>query len=202
MFNFIKSIFTNNSAGSEAEGLVEELARQNVRSFPFDLSNLPAGVTFQNADPQTKHTIIMSMLAWLEQHPLNLHPQNQLDQKAWQEGWQMRQAFMYMLKEKIPFNEQDVIAILNWSTGRSSGPLYPYLRAVPQTIKVLGDYLKNQPLSDELSQAIGKLIQSLETEQMSVENRRWILRLQELRGDTEVTWPLAVGDIWADTALS
>jgi len=202
MFNFLKSIFANNAANSEAEGLVEELVRQNVRSFPLDLNNLPAGVTFQNADPQTKRSIIMLMLAWLEQHPLNLFPQNQLDQKAWQVGWQMRQAFIYMLKQKIPFNEQDVIAIVNWSAGQSSGPLNAYLRAAPQIIKILGDYLKNHPLSDELSQAIGKLIHSIETENMSVENRRWILRLRELRGDTEVTWPLAAGDIWADTALS
>ena len=82
MFNFLKSIFTNNSAGSEAEGLDDELARQNVRSFPFDLNNLPAGVTFQNADSHTKRNIIMSMLAWLEQHPLKFYPQTPEDQKA------------------------------------------------------------------------------------------------------------------------
>lgn len=202
MFNFLKSIFTNNTANSEAEALVEELARRKAQSFPFDLNNLPAGVTFQNADPQTRRTIVMAMLAWLEQHPLNLYPQNQLDQKAWQVGWQMRQAFMYMLKHKLPFEEQDVIAIVNWSAGQSSGPLYAYLRAVPQIIKVVGNYLKNNPLSAELSQVIGRLIQSIETEQMSVENRRWILRLRELRGDTDVTWPLAAGDIWADIALN
>lgn len=202
MFNFFKSIFTNNAANSEAEALVEELARQKAQSFPVDLNNLPTGVTFQNADPQTQRAIVMAMLAWLEQHPLKFYLQNQQEQKAWQVGWQMRQAFMYMLKHKLPFNEQDVIAIVNWSAGQSSGPIYAYLRAVPQIIKVLGDYLKNHPLSEELSQAIGRLIKSIETEHMSVENRRWILRLRELRGDTEVTLPLAAGDIWADIALS
>jgi hypothetical protein len=37
---------------------------------------------------------------------------------------------------------------------------------------------------------------------MSVEDRKWVLRLKELRGDTEISLPLAGGDIWADAALS
>jgi hypothetical protein len=77
-----------------------------------------------------------------------------------------------------------------------------YLRGVPQMIKVLSDYLKDNPISGELSKAIRGLIRSIESERMSVENRRWVLRLKELRGDTEVNYPLEAGDIWADAALS
>jgi hypothetical protein len=36
---------------------------------------------------------------------------------------------------------------------------------------------------------------------MSVEIRRWILRLKELMGETQVSLPLAAGDVWADAAL-
>lgn len=202
MFNFLKSAFTHTTASSEAEALVEELARQNVRFYPFDLKNFTAGVKFQKADLQAQRTIVMAMLAWLDEHPLKSYPQDQQDQKAWQVGWQMREALLEMLKRKLPFNEQEVIAMLNWSAGQASRPLYAYLRGVPQMIKVLGDYLKNNPLSDELYQATERLIQSIETERMSVENRRWVLRLKELRGDTEVTLPFAAGDTWADIALS
>jgi uncharacterized protein DUF4132 len=144
----------------------------------------------------------MAMLAWLEQHPLNSYPQHQHEQKAWQTGWQMREAFLEMLKRKLPLNEQDVIAMLNWSAGQSSGPLFAYLRGVPHMIKVLGDYLKGNPISEELYEAIERLIRSIETEHMSVENRRWVLRLKELRGDTEINFPLVEGDIWANAALS
>jgi hypothetical protein len=202
MFNFLKSAFSQPSAGSVPEALAEELARQNVRAYPFDLKNFTTGVKFQNADPQMQRANVMEMLAWLEQHPLKDYPRNPLDQKAWQVGWQMREAFLQMLKRRLPFTEQEVIAMLNWSASQSSGPLYAYLRGVPQMIKILGDYLKINPLSDELYQAIERLIQSVETEHMSVENRKWILRLKELRGDTEVTLPLAAGDVWADTAMS
>jgi hypothetical protein len=36
---------------------------------------------------------------------------------------------------------------------------------------------------------------------MSVEIRRWILKLKELMGETRVSLPLVAGDRWADTAL-
>src|SRR5687768_6609994 len=143
MFNFLKSKFSSTPVKPDVDVLVEEFASQNVRLYPFDLKNFTAGVKFQNADPPTQRTIIMAMLAWLEKHPLRSYPQHQHEQKAWQVGWQMREAFLQMLKRKLPFHEQDVIAMLNWSAGQSSGPLYAYLRGVPHIIKVVGDYLKN-----------------------------------------------------------
>jgi len=202
MFNFLKSAFSHTSADSEAEPLVEELASQNARLYPFDLKNFTAGVKFLNADPSIQRTIVLAMLAWLEQHPFKSYPQNQHEQKAWQVGWQIREAFLQMLKRKMPFQEQDVIAMLNWSAGQTSGPLHVYYRGVPQMIKVLDDYLKDHPISDEIYKAIQRLIRSIESEHMSVEHRRWVLRLKELMGDTEVSYPLEAGDIWADTALS
>ena len=202
MFNFLKSAFSHDSANSEPEELVQELARQNVRAYPFDLKKFTAGLKFLNADPEMQRTIVMAMLAWLEKHPLQSYPQNQQDQKAWQVGWQMREAFLQMLKRKLPFNEQDLVMILNWSAAQSSGPLYAYLRGVPQMIKVVRDYLKDNQISETLYKAIERLTRSLESEQMSVENRRWVLRLKELTGSTEISYPVEGGDVWASAALS
>ena len=202
MFNFLKSAFSHDSANSEPEELVQELARQNVRAYPFDLKKFTAGLKFLNADPEMQRTIVMAMLAWLEKHPLQSYPQNQQDQKAWQVGWQMREAFLQMLKRKLPFNEQDLVMILNWSAAQSSGPLYAYLRGVPQMIKVVRDYLKDNQISETLYKAIERLTRSIESEQMSVENRRWVLRLKELTGSTEISYPVEGGDVWASAALS
>ena len=83
MFNFLKSTFSRTSDSTDAEALVEEFARQNVRLYPSDLKNFTAGVKFQNAEPQTQRTIVMAMLAWLEQHSFKSYPQDQQDQKAW-----------------------------------------------------------------------------------------------------------------------
>jgi hypothetical protein len=141
----------------------------------------------------------MAMLAWLDQHSLRSYGRE--DQNAWQMGWKMREAFLHMLQFKIPFQEKDVMAMLNWSAVQSSTPAYVYFSGIPQIIKVVGDYLKTHPMSDELHESIERLAQSIESGSMSVEIRRWLLRLKELMGETQVSLPLVAGDAWADSAL-
>jgi hypothetical protein len=200
MLNVVKSAFTVTPPRTEAKVLVEEFARQDKqRLYPFELQNFRLGVRFQNADPQTQRVIVMAMLAWLDQHSMKSYGRQ--DQNAWQMGWKMREAFLHMLQYKISFQEQDVIAMLNWSASQSSTSAYVYFSGVPQIIKVVGDYLKNNLLSDELHQAIERLTQSIEAESTNIEIRRWILRLKELTGKAEIGLPLAAGDFWADTAL-
>lgn len=200
MLNQIKSTFTVPTPHSEAKALVEAFARQEKqRLYPFELENFHLGVRFQNADPQTQRVIVMAMLAWLDQHSLKSYSRG--DQRAWQMGWKVREAFLHMLQFKIPLQEKDVIAMLNWSASQSSTSAYVYFSGVPQVIQVVGDYLKRHPLSDELHEAIERLAQSIESGSMSVEIRRWILRLKELMGETQVSLPLVAGDAWADTAL-
>ena len=200
MLNQIKSTFTVTTPPAEARALVESFARQDKqRLYPFELQNFTLGVRFQNADPHTQRVIVMAMLAWLDQH--SLKPYGNQDQNAWQMGWKMREAFLHMLQFKIPFEEQDVIAMLNWSAYQSSAPAYVYFSGVPQIIKVVGGYLKDHAMSDELHESIERLAQSLEAVSMSVEIRRWLLRLKEMMGETQVSLPLVAGDAWADTAL-
>jgi len=200
MLNQIKSTFTVTTPRSEARALVEAFARQEKeRLYPFELQNFNLGVRFQNADPQTQRVIVMTMLAWLDQHSLQSYDRQ--DQHAWQMGWKMREAFLHMLQFKIPFQEKDVIAMLDWSASQSSASAYVYFSGVPQIIKVVGGYLKHNPLTGELHAAIGRLAGSIESGSMSIEIRRWILRLKELMGETQVSLPLLAGDAWAETAL-
>jgi hypothetical protein len=200
MLNQVKSTFTVPSPRSEAKALVEAFARQDQQRFyPFELQNFKLGVRFQNADPQMQRVIVMATLAWLDQHSLKSYGRQ--DQLAWQMGWKMREAFLYMLKFKIPFQEEDVIAMLNWSASQSNTSVYVYFSGVPQIIKVIGDYLENNPMSHELHTSIERLTQSIESKSISVEIRRWLLRLKELMGETQVSLPLVAGDRWADTAL-
>ncbi len=200
MLNQVKSTFPVTTPHSEAKALVEAFAKQEKpRLYPFELQNFTLGVQFQNADPQTQRVIVMAMLAWLDQHSLKSYGRQ--DQNVWQMGWKMREAFLHMLKFNTPFHEQDVIAMLNWSASQASTSVYVYFSGVPQIIKIVENYLKSNPISDELHEAVERLTLSLEAESMSVEIRRWILRIKELMGETQVSLPLAAGEIWADTAL-
>lgn len=200
MLNEIKPTYTVTTPRSEAKALVEAFAKQDKqRLYPFELQNFSLGVRFQNADPQTQRVIVMAMLSWLDQHSLDSCERQ--DQQAWQKGWKVREAFLHMLQFKIPFEEKDVIAMLDWSAAQSSTAAYVYFSGVPQIIKVVGEYLKHHPLTNALHESIERLAQSLESGSMSVEVRRWLLRLKELMGETQVSLPLVAGDAWADTAL-
>jgi hypothetical protein len=198
MLNQIKSTLT--TPPSEARALVEAFARQDQqRLYPFELQNFHLGLRFKKADPQTQRVIVMAMLAWLNQHSLPSYDRQ--DQNAWQMGWKVREAFLHMLQYKLPFQEKDVIAILNWSAAQSSTAAYVYFSGAPQVIRVVGSYLERHPMSAELHEAIERLARSIESGSMSTEIRRWILRLKELMGETQVSLPLVAGDAWADTAL-
>jgi hypothetical protein len=200
MLNQIKSTFPVTTPPAEARALVEAFARQDQqRLYPFELQNFHLGLRFKNADSRTQRVIVMAMLTWLDQHSVRSYDRQ--DQNAWQMGWKVREAFLHMLHYNIPFEEKDVIAILNWSAAQSSTAAYVYFSGVPQIIKVVGNYLDRHPMSDELHQAIGRLARSIESGSMSIEIRRWILRLKELMGEMQVSLPLVAGDSWADTAL-
>jgi len=203
MFNFLKSAFSQPSAHSEAELLVEEFAKQDGQHYSYKLENFTAAIKYQNAEPQLQRDVVFAMLSWFERNPIRpLDPNDnrQVWNLQWQKHWKMRQLFLAMLKRKLPFSEQDVIAILEWSVNRAEN--HSYYRGIPQMIKVVGDYLNGNEISDRLQEAVDKLIRLIESENTSVEVQRWVLRLKELKGDTDISLPLAVGDVWADQAIS
>lgn len=197
MLNFLKSKFTRASENPDAHALVEEFARQESRHYLHKLEDFTAGAKYKDADPQFQREVVLAMLLWFEGHPRSTFNAN----KDWQMQWKMRDIFLHMLRRKLPFTEQDIIALLGWSTRKEE--TYVGFRGIPQMIKVVGDYLKENPISENLEQAIDRLIHLMESDnRISVEARRWVLRLKELKGDTEISLPLVAGDIWADEAIS
>lgn len=203
MFNFLKSRFTSTSPNLEADALVEEFARQEPWNYSHKLENFTAGVKYKNAEPQFQRDVVLAMLAWLERNPIRPPDPNGNRQAwnfQWQKRWKMRELFLAMLKRKLPFSEQNVIALLEWSASGSEN--HSYYRGIPQMIKVVGDYLNANEISVALTTAIDRLIKVIESENTNVEARRWVLRLRELKGDTEVSLPISAGDVWADAALS
>ena len=202
MLNLLKSKSTSVSTTPDAEALVEEFANQESAHYSPKLENFTAGVKYQSADPQLQHDVVMAMVVWFEKNHL---PQFNINggkdwNFLWQRHWKMRALLLTMLKRKLPFTEQDVIAILNWSLNRTES--HTYYRGIPQMIKILGNYLKENEVSDDLRNVTEKLIGTIQAENNSVEARRWSLRLKELLGDTETYLPLAAGDVWADQAAA
>lgn len=201
MFNFLKSKKKTTPANSEADALVEELLRQESKRYTPKLDDFAAGQIYLKAEPHFQRHVVLAMIAWFDRN--ELHPFQQGDNQQgwnvqWQKYWKMRELLLAMLKRKLPFSEQDVIALLQWSISRAGS----FHSGAPQIIRVVGDYLKENELTENVRKSIDKLIDAVESGPMNVEARRWALRLQELKGDAEVTLPLAAGDVWADQATS
>jgi hypothetical protein len=198
MFNFLKSKFINTTSNPVADSLIEEFARQELRNYSHKLDNFTAGVKYKNAEPQFQRDVVFAMLKWFEKNPRSAF--NRYDTKKWMLQWKMQNIFLHMLKHKLPLSEQDVLALLDWSV--SGTEPHTYFRGIPQMIKIVGDYLKDNEISVALTTAIDRLIKVIESENRGVESRRWVLRLKELEGDSEISLPLLAGDVWADRALS
>ncbi len=172
-----------------AETLVEELARQPGRNYPFRLENFEAGARIQESDPEVQSRMVLAMVRWLEQHGATTYNQT---------SWKMRQALFVLLKRKLPLSESDILIILDWSAQVGSN----YWRGLPQLVKLVSDYLKQNELSTAMAASIGRLIQAVEAERMTVEDQRHILHLHELVGNQAVRLPMTEGDAWADAALA
>ncbi len=185
MFNFLK---TKLKPGNEASFLVEELANQDLHTYPFKLENFTAGLKILNASPQVQRRVALAMITWLKLHrSLNYNAKE----------WKIHRALFELLKYKIPFSSDDLVVILNWSISQR----FNVFRGVPEMIKVCADYLKENTLDDDLCKSIEKLIIAIEGEIQNTERKRWVLRLRELLGGTDVQLPLAGDDAWAARAL-
>ncbi len=172
-----------------AETLVEELAKQPGRNYPFRLENFAAGARIQESDPAVQSRAVLAMVRWLEQHGATTYNQT---------SWKMRQALFVLLKRRLPLSESDILIILDWSAQVGSN----YWRGLPQLVKLVSDHLKQNELSTALAGSIGRLIKAVEAERMTVEDQRHILHLHELVGNQAVRLPMTEGDAWADAALA
>jgi len=197
MFNFFKSKFTSTSDNPDADSLVQEFARQDPRNYSHRLEDFTAGVKYKKAEPQFQRDVVFAMLNWLEKNSPSIFNSQTTDN--WMLQWKMRGIFLHMLRHKLSFSEQDVIALLQWSVRENEN--HTYSHGIPQMIKVLGDHLKENELSTDLTRAIDNLIKVIESENRGVEAPRWVLRLKELKGDTEISLPLSAEDVWAAVAL-
>jgi len=183
LFTFLRPV------PSEATALVEALAEEQGRSYPFALSNFQAGVKIQDAPPELQRQVALSFVEWFQTHGTRhtYHPAL----------WKMRSALLELLKRPLPFTEADLRFLIEWSINQRV-----VFGSPPHLIKICATYLKHNPLSDALRTSLQKFSQVIGSDQRSAEAQRWVLRIKELIGDTELLFPLDAQDVWAAAALN
>ena len=118
------------------ESLVEDLARQQWRGYPFRLENFPAGRQIAQSNPEFQARAAMEIIRWLERRGATYDSNS----------WKMRQALFLLFKRKLPLTEGDILAIIEWSTQVRNA----YWRGMPQVIKLVSDHLKATDLRPEM----------------------------------------------------
>jgi hypothetical protein len=184
MFDFLKP-----KPQDEAAQLVDELAGQQGRNYPFKLKNFPAGLKIENAVPELQRGVALALIGWMGR---NFNPNYN------QNIWKMREAFFDLLKRKLPFTEADLIIILDWAIHQN----HNYFRGTQHIIKAVDFFLKGNSLGEPLRKKLRELIQVIEKSQPNIEDRRRVLRIRELLGESETTLPITPADVWSSAVLA
>jgi len=173
------------------DGLVAEQRDHGYRWYAFDSRDSAPTRRILEASKEEQRGFVMAAAKWLD---LRYGEQS----AAFYETWAIRQTMQTVLRRRLPLAHDDVCRLLDWSIRQPYTPV----RATPQMIKVLQDYLKDHELTPDLRNLVTNLIECLEEGHSTEESRRWAARLKELGALSSSNLPLVPGEAWSDAAKS
>src|ERR1044072_2473035 len=157
--------------------------------YYFKLNDAPTGQRLLGTSPEEHRTFVLAAAEWLQQHPGLFEHESQ---------WIVRVAMLTLLRRRLPLGHEDVLALLEWSRQQKQN----YSRGLPQMLKVVEDFLKNNELTAAMREGLDDLVNIADSEHNNAETRKWVARLRELTGQAAVRIPLVEGEAWADAALA
>lgn len=171
--------------------LVAEQRAAGPRWYSFEPKASTTVRRLMATSPQEQCGFVMAAMRWLDHS-------GRKRSVPYYEGWAVRQTMQALLRRRLPFEHYDIVTLLDWSIRQS----YTFVRATPQMIKAVQDYLKEHELTPVLEERIGRLADLLESENYTTtETRRWASKLKELGGLATSDLPLVSGEAWSDSAV-
>jgi hypothetical protein len=170
---------------------VAEQGDHGYRWYAFDTRDSAPTRRILEASKEEQRGFVMAAAKWLDLR----HGEQSA---AFYETWAVRQTMQTVLRRRLPLAHDDVCRLLDWSIRQPYTPV----RATPQMIKVLQDYLKDHELTPDLRKLVTNLIECLEEGHSTEESRRWAARLKELGVLSNSSLPLVPGEAWSDAAKS
>jgi hypothetical protein len=154
--------------------------------YDFQLKDDTCGQLLLKASPQAQCRFIRLAVAWLASAAASLRSAS---------PWGVLEAISALLRRTLPFEQEDLIALLRCGAHQQ----YAW-RIEAHFVKVIGNYLADNPHTPALDSALAEYVAALEARTWSADQRRRLLRLRELAGITQQGSPLAPGDVWSDAA--
>lgn len=171
------------------------------------LKDMDTGKNILALPPAEQINLAIAMTVWLD-YRRSLSPTNAFQDAA--DGmvevtiydvspWIVQTSLLDLLRLNLPFELNQIITLLKWSLSQTTN----YKRGTPQIIKMLENYLKQNPLTPELKQTILKLAKTiLAGNYQNAQDRKWAIKLRELAGVKSERNPLVSGEAWTDAATS
>jgi Domain of unknown function (DUF4132) len=171
--------------------IIEELTVEQPGPYyyNFKLKDSAAGRKLLAASPEDQRGFALAAVEWLDSNG---------GQSFDPAPWMVHTALLTLLRRRLPLCYDDVTALLDWSLRQQQN----YWRGVPQMIKVVEDYLRDNELTLPLRERFDRLIAAVDTEYRNAETRKWVVNLRELTGQTALRLPLVEGEAWADAAIA
>jgi hypothetical protein len=115
-------------------------------------------------------------------------------------NWTVEKIFQEMLKLKLPYDHDHIKEILIWASDTKRGN---YDRSIPQIIKIIERYLKENKITHELKKDILNLVEVIREDiYQGQEYRKQSFKLLEIAGLNEVKFPIIEGEAWSDAAIA
>ena len=172
------------------DSLLAEQQGQGYRWYASDNKESATTRKILEANQEEQRGFVLAAADWLD---LRHGKQS----AAFHETWVVRETMQTVLRRRLPFDHDDVCGLLDWSIRQPYSPV----RATPQMIKALQDYLKDREITPDLRKRVAKLIEGLEEGHSTEETRRWAAKLRDLGNFSKSTLPLVPGEAWSDAAL-
>jgi hypothetical protein len=190
-----------NYRSENSEKLIESILKDEKQYwYNCTLKDFDFGEEIINLDVKEHVKIALDLTDWLTEYEKDIKAKrgNPLINFNTHNGWKVRTVLMDLFRRALPFNEAELLKILDWSMIYDSN----HWRAVPQITKHLQSYLKNNPLSKMLADKIKKFIAVVSGDyNQNAQTRKQVIKLKELIGES-LKNPLVAGEAWADAAIS
>jgi len=172
--------------------MISDLQAEQERArnswYNFDPRKSDAAQRVLSSSPEEQREFALAAAAWT----------SATDGESYYSRWSVYQTMAAVLRRRLPFEHDDVVALLDWSISQP----YDHVRAAPQMIKVVDDHLKEHKLTPTLKKRIAKLAGRLSSGYATADVRRWAKRLRDLGRLDVGSAPLAPGEAWSDAALA
>jgi hypothetical protein len=201
----LKSVLTHLSDNSKkyrsemSEKLIFLIIEEKENQYGFSFKDLENGKDILDLNNEELIKISLDLIDWLNDFEKKLREKQKNNNYHHDpKGWKVRNALSEIINKQLPFSENEIIKLLNWSVQYDSN----YCRLIPQIIRQLQGFFKNNQLSVELEKKIREFIDVVAgSYNQDNQTRKQIAKLKEFVGDN-LRLPIVSGETWSDFAIS